>query len=197
MKQTSEVLMRAPTDLSNFLGCQHLSALDLRVARGELQRPVRHDEVLDDLRERGRAHEQAYLAHLRAQGLHVLQVTQRAAPTRQPWPRCVPASTSFTRQRLNMTSGPGVWTFYARSIRPATSATGRTSRSTPSWPERPRRERSCSSVSMPISSRSSRGHAQPLMYVVPPGTRIRAGELPGRRLWRVRPTYSNAVSISS
>ena len=63
--------MRAPTDLSNFLSCRHLSALDLRVARGELQRPVRYDEVREELRERGRAHEQAYLAHLRAQGLRV------------------------------------------------------------------------------------------------------------------------------
>ena len=71
MKQTAEALMRAPTDLSNFLSCRHLSALDLRVARGELQRPVRYDEVREELRERGRAHEQAYLAHLRTQGLRV------------------------------------------------------------------------------------------------------------------------------
>ena len=71
MKQTTEALMRAPTDLSNFLGCQHLSALDLRAARGGLKRPVRYDEVREELRERGRAHEQAYLAHLRAQGLRV------------------------------------------------------------------------------------------------------------------------------
>ncbi len=71
MKQTADALVRAPTDLSNFLGCQHLSALDLRAARGELERPVRYDEVHEELRERGRAHEQAYLAHLRAQGLRV------------------------------------------------------------------------------------------------------------------------------
>ena len=71
MKQTAEALMRAPTDLSNFLGCRHLSALDLRAARGELQRPARYDEVREELRERGRADEQAYLAHLRAQGLRV------------------------------------------------------------------------------------------------------------------------------
>lgn len=71
MKQTIEALMRAPTDLSNFLSCRHLSALDLRAARGELERPVRSDEVLAELRARGLAHEQAYLAHLRAQGLHI------------------------------------------------------------------------------------------------------------------------------
>ena len=72
MKQTDEALIHAPTDLSNFLSCQHLSALDLRAARGELERPVRYDEVLEDLRERGREHEQAYLAHLRAQGLSIV-----------------------------------------------------------------------------------------------------------------------------
>jgi len=72
MKQTADALVRAPTDLSNFLSCRHLSALDLRAARGELKRPVRHDEVLDDLRERGRAHEQAYLAYLHAQGLRIV-----------------------------------------------------------------------------------------------------------------------------
>ena len=72
MKQTAEALVRAPTDLSNFLGCQHLSALDLRVARGELERPVRYDEVLAELREHGLAHEQAYLAHLRGQDLRIV-----------------------------------------------------------------------------------------------------------------------------
>ena len=71
MKQTTDALMRAPTDLSNFLSCRHLSALDLRAARGELERPARYDEVIAELRERGYAHEQAYLAHLRAQGLHI------------------------------------------------------------------------------------------------------------------------------
>ena len=71
MKQTDRVLLRAPTDLSNFLGCRHLSALDLRVARGEARRPVRHDVVLEDLRARGFAHERAYLARLREQGLTI------------------------------------------------------------------------------------------------------------------------------
>ena len=28
MKQTDRILLRAPTDLSNFLGCRHLSALE-------------------------------------------------------------------------------------------------------------------------------------------------------------------------
>ena len=71
MKQTDHILLRAPTDLSNFLGCRHLSALDLRVARGEAKRPARYDVVLEDLRARGLAHERAYLARLRDLGLTI------------------------------------------------------------------------------------------------------------------------------
>ena len=55
MKQTADALVRVPTDLSNFLGCQHLSVLDLRAARGEFKRPVRYDEVREELQERGHA----------------------------------------------------------------------------------------------------------------------------------------------
>jgi uncharacterized protein len=72
MKRVDERLVLAPTDLSNFLGCRHLSALDLRVTHGELRRPVRNDEFVDDLRERGRAHELAYLEHLRTEPLRIV-----------------------------------------------------------------------------------------------------------------------------
>ncbi|HET7201778.1 MAG TPA: TM0106 family RecB-like putative nuclease [Steroidobacteraceae bacterium] len=71
MKQTADTLVRAPTDLSNYLGCRHLSALDMRAARGELQKPVRNDPFIEDLRERGLAHERAYLDWLRSSGLRV------------------------------------------------------------------------------------------------------------------------------
>ncbi len=71
MRQTTAGLLRAPTDLSNFLSCRHLSALDLRAARGEIERPVRRDVFIEDLRARGLAHERAYLERLRAQGLTV------------------------------------------------------------------------------------------------------------------------------
>jgi predicted RecB family nuclease len=76
MKQTPDALLRAPTDLSNFLGCRHLTALDLRAARGELTRPVRNDAFVDDLRERGLAHEREYLEVLRSQGLAIAGTEQ-------------------------------------------------------------------------------------------------------------------------
>jgi uncharacterized protein len=68
MKQTPDSLVRAPTDLSNYLGCRHQTALDLRAARGQIARPVRNDAFVQDLRERGLAHERAYLDQLRAEG---------------------------------------------------------------------------------------------------------------------------------
>ena len=71
MKQTTDALVRAPTDLSNFLSCRHLSTLDLRAARGEVERPERYAPVLEDLRARGLAHERAYLERLRAEGFTI------------------------------------------------------------------------------------------------------------------------------
>jgi predicted RecB family nuclease len=71
MKQTPDALIRAPTDLSNYLSCRHLSALELRAARGELRRPVRNDPFIEDLRERGLAHEREYLERLRSRGLQI------------------------------------------------------------------------------------------------------------------------------
>jgi uncharacterized protein len=52
------------TDLSNHVGCRHLTQQNLRVARGELKAPFFRDIRVEALRERGLAHEEAYIAHL-------------------------------------------------------------------------------------------------------------------------------------
>lgn len=73
MRQDSDKqILLAPTDLSNFLGCRHLTKLDLDAAQGATGRPVRYGPLLDELKARGRAHERAYLAHLESQGLSVV-----------------------------------------------------------------------------------------------------------------------------
>ncbi|MCY4283239.1 MAG: TM0106 family RecB-like putative nuclease [Gammaproteobacteria bacterium] len=72
MKQHSEQITLAPTDLSNFLGCRHLLALDLKAAQGDLERPVRSDALLAELRERGLKHEEAYLEQLKSEGLDIV-----------------------------------------------------------------------------------------------------------------------------
>ena len=71
MRKREGGLTLAPTDLGNFLSCRHLSRRDLEVASGLCDRPVRSGPVIEALRAQGVAHEQAFLAHLQAQGLAV------------------------------------------------------------------------------------------------------------------------------
>ena len=58
MRAADGTLVLAATDLSNFLACPHLTALDLAVAVGRISSPeVRLDAATRLLRERGEAHE--------------------------------------------------------------------------------------------------------------------------------------------
>ena len=50
--------------------------LDLQAARGEVARPVRFDPLIEELRARGIAHEQAYLARLREEGHTIAGVAE-------------------------------------------------------------------------------------------------------------------------
>ncbi len=64
MQHVNEHLRLSATDLSNHVGCSHLTQQSLRVANGEIKAPMRKDIRLEALRERGFAHEAAYLDHL-------------------------------------------------------------------------------------------------------------------------------------
>ncbi|MCS3893293.1 uncharacterized protein M2171_002426 [Bradyrhizobium japonicum USDA 38] len=59
------------TDLVGHLNCTYLTELDLKVAKGELQKPKVWDPVLETLAERGAAHEQAFIDHLKTLGMAV------------------------------------------------------------------------------------------------------------------------------
>ncbi|MCY3570731.1 MAG: TM0106 family RecB-like putative nuclease [Chloroflexi bacterium] len=61
-------------DLVADLHCHHLTNLNLEVANGERQRPVRSEPLLEHLRERGLAHERDYLAHLEAGGAPLTRI---------------------------------------------------------------------------------------------------------------------------
>jgi predicted RecB family nuclease len=73
MKLERRQLTLSATDLARHLACRHLTMLDLRAARGEIERPYRNDPGLDALIERGFRHEAEYLDHLRRRGLGVSQ----------------------------------------------------------------------------------------------------------------------------
>jgi uncharacterized protein len=66
------------TDVASFLACQHLTALDLRVASGELERPAQNDIERRMLEKRGLEHEARVLDHYRRQGYEVVSIASRA-----------------------------------------------------------------------------------------------------------------------
>src|SRR6266540_4084262 len=63
----------SPSDLNNFLECEHLVALELQVTRGDLARPHVDNPQAELIRRKGDEHEAAYLASLRTAGKHVVE----------------------------------------------------------------------------------------------------------------------------
>ena len=73
--QTSDGrLLFSPTDLNGFLSCEHLTTLQLAVARGELKKPFRPNLHADLIQRKGEEHEAAYLARLRAEGASIAEI---------------------------------------------------------------------------------------------------------------------------
>lgn len=69
MKHVTGIFHLSATDLSNHLGCKHLTQLNRLVALGEIKRPTWYDPSLEILIERGREHEAAYVDFLQKKGL--------------------------------------------------------------------------------------------------------------------------------
>lgn len=71
MLRGSDGIRLSAGDLSNYLACRHLTDLDLGRALGRVGAPPQpgwKEEELEVLRERGLEHENAYVAHLEADG---------------------------------------------------------------------------------------------------------------------------------
>ena len=62
------------TDLVGFLECGHLTSLERASVSGHIQRPARADPVLDRISQRGREHEERFLASLRDEGLELPEI---------------------------------------------------------------------------------------------------------------------------
>ncbi len=68
MRISNTELVLSATDLSNFLSCRHLTALDMAVAFDKRKRPHWDDPLLEILFARGLDHEEAYVANTSSQG---------------------------------------------------------------------------------------------------------------------------------
>jgi predicted RecB family nuclease len=80
--QHLSALPLSATELSGFSECEHHTWLNLAVARGELRRPGENEIERLLLERRGVAHEAQILAHYKARGLTVCELSP--APARDP-----------------------------------------------------------------------------------------------------------------
>src|SRR5690606_4538819 len=71
MNLTNDTLQLSASDLSNHISCNHLSFLNLSLAKGRIVAPEYRDPMLALLQERGQEFEEAYLTNLRNQGKDV------------------------------------------------------------------------------------------------------------------------------
>jgi uncharacterized protein len=78
MKVVDDRLRLSPVDVANHLACRHLTTLDLAVAEGRLERPVASQSLLEQLKERGRQHEAAYVQYLQSQGFGIVDLADQA-----------------------------------------------------------------------------------------------------------------------
>src|SRR5512146_2241262 len=74
MKRHNDRLTFSPSDLNAFLACAHLTSLQVRVAREELERPFRHNPFAELIRRKGEEHEAVYLQRLLDAGREVTTI---------------------------------------------------------------------------------------------------------------------------
>jgi predicted RecB family nuclease len=74
MKIVSGTIELAATDLSNHLGCAHMTELNRALALKQRAKPTGFDPSLAILAERGEEHEKAYIQYLQNKGLSIINL---------------------------------------------------------------------------------------------------------------------------
>jgi predicted RecB family nuclease len=81
MLKTESGVVVSPTDLVGFLACEHRLRLEWIAVRDGIRPPFDGDPVLDLVNRKGREHEARHLQSLRAQGLSIVDLSNRANKT--------------------------------------------------------------------------------------------------------------------
>ena len=76
MKLLGTAVRLSATDLANHLSCGHLTTLDLRLAKGEIEEPSWENPHLRVLQQRGLEHEGAYIESLRSRGYAIVDLSK-------------------------------------------------------------------------------------------------------------------------
>lgn len=75
LKLKKEFLQLSASDLSNYLSCHHLTELDKKVVKGEIEKPQWNDPHVAVMQERGFQHEAAYVNYLEKLGLKIISIS--------------------------------------------------------------------------------------------------------------------------
>src|SRR5688572_14957251 len=81
MRLSEDSLRLSATDVANHLSCHHLTTLELRLAKGEVAAPTWQNPHAQVLQQRGRDHEEAYIARLQAQNLTMVNLSRESEAT--------------------------------------------------------------------------------------------------------------------
>ena len=110
MQRVDGRLFLSPSDLANFVACEHLTQLELAVSLGEATRPGFQNAYADLIRRKGEEHERVFLASLRGVGHEVIEVgldeTRDFATAARATADAMKAGAPYIYQAVFMT---GVW----------------------------------------------------------------------------------------
>jgi len=87
VKAENGLLSFSPSDVTAYLECEHLTQLELKVARGEIVKPHVEDAQAQLIRRKGEEHERAYLAQLVADGRDVVTIELAGPNGEWDWER--------------------------------------------------------------------------------------------------------------
>ena len=74
MQRHGNQLLYSPSDLGNFVACEHLTQLEIAAVLGESTRPYFSNAYVDLIARKGEEHEKNFLEALRAEGHEVAEV---------------------------------------------------------------------------------------------------------------------------
>src|SRR5262249_1075373 len=74
MQRHGNQLLYAPSDLGNFVACEHLTQIEIAAVLGESARPNVSNAYVDLIKRKGEEHEKSFLEALRAAGHEVVEI---------------------------------------------------------------------------------------------------------------------------
>lgn len=74
MRRNGTDFLFSPSDLTNFIGCEHLTQLDVYAALGEIEAPYFDSPYADLIARKGEEHEQRFLGSLAAAGHPIVRI---------------------------------------------------------------------------------------------------------------------------